>query len=164
MQETLKKHQFALICLALAAATIGVYWQVVNFKFISFDDDWYIYKNSFIKEGLTKGSIAWAFSFVDKAIEQLEKLLQKAPDLANVHRDMAYCLIQKGRYDEAIMQIREYIRLQPDSVADYRAIGNIYLQPNAIEALNKAIGLAKSGGEDKLVRQIQAQLKALESQ
>lgn len=67
MRDTLKKHQFMLICLALAAATIGVYWQVIHFKFVSFDDNWYIYKNNFINDGLTQKSIAWAFSFADQA-------------------------------------------------------------------------------------------------
>ncbi|MGD0571786.1 MAG: tetratricopeptide repeat protein [Sedimentisphaerales bacterium] len=69
MQKILNKYQSILICLVLAGACLGVYWQVRNFEFLSFDDDWYVSNNNYIKEGLTRDSIAWAFSFTNQVAQ-----------------------------------------------------------------------------------------------
>ena len=104
---------------------------------------------------------------LDQAIEQFEKFLQMVPDSAEVHASTAYALLQKGKYNEAIMHIREVIRMQPNSAVAYYMLGDIYRQQgdvlNAVEAFNTAIELAKAGGEEELVRQIQAQRSSLES-
>ncbi len=68
-ENTLKNHRSILICLALAAVTIAVYLQAMTFGFVSFDDDWYVYNNSYIKDGFTRQSIAWAFSFADQVAQ-----------------------------------------------------------------------------------------------
>jgi protein O-mannosyl-transferase len=62
----LKKYQVILICLALAAATIVVYEPARHNGFVGFDDNWYVYNNNYIKNGLTRDSIAWAFSFTNQ--------------------------------------------------------------------------------------------------
>ena len=53
-----------LICIALTLATLAVYYQVVGFKFVEFDDPAYITKNTMVKLGLTAKSIVWAFTSV----------------------------------------------------------------------------------------------------
>lgn len=52
-----------LICLFLVIATLAVYWRVMNYPFINFDDYSYILKNHFVQEGLTWEGLLWAFSF-----------------------------------------------------------------------------------------------------
>jgi len=58
-----------LICLILTFAIFAVYWQVRNHDFVNFDDNYYIYNNPYIQNGLTPQSIAYAFNFV-KEVDQ----------------------------------------------------------------------------------------------
>ncbi|RLC13087.1 MAG: hypothetical protein DRI57_16915 [Deltaproteobacteria bacterium] len=51
-----------LICLFLILATLSVYWQVRDYAFVNFDDNAYIYENPYVRAGLTRESIAWAFT------------------------------------------------------------------------------------------------------
>jgi len=50
------------ICLLLVLITLSVYMQVVSFEFINYDTDRYVYENQYVKTGLTKKGISWAFS------------------------------------------------------------------------------------------------------
>jgi tetratricopeptide (TPR) repeat protein len=54
--------QIWLVCIALAAATLAVYAQVVRFQFVTWDDPGYVYDNPHIAQGVTMPSLAWAFS------------------------------------------------------------------------------------------------------
>src|ERR1051325_10244922 len=51
-----------LICAALAAATLLVYWPVLHSQFINYDDPDYVTENDHVAGGLTWGGVAWAFS------------------------------------------------------------------------------------------------------
>lgn len=51
-----------VVCLILALAVAAIYGQTMNHEFINFDDDVYIYENPYIKDGLTKKNIKWAFT------------------------------------------------------------------------------------------------------
>jgi len=42
--------------------TLAVYWQVLGYDFVNYDDDGYIIENPSVREGLTKKSILWAFT------------------------------------------------------------------------------------------------------
>jgi len=48
-----QKYRIIFVYVVLAIATLGIYWQVRQFEFISFDDNWYIYLNEYVKGGLT---------------------------------------------------------------------------------------------------------------
>ena len=50
------------ICVVLAAMTIGVFGQCVQFNFINFDDDDYVVNNPMVARGLTWQGIGWAFT------------------------------------------------------------------------------------------------------
>jgi len=50
------------LCLALALATLAVYWQTSGHGFIAYDDDQYVYENSIVKAGITASGVAWAFT------------------------------------------------------------------------------------------------------
>jgi hypothetical protein len=51
-----------IICLILGLTTAAVYYQVQSFKFITYDDPYYVYTNPNIQSGITYESIKWAFS------------------------------------------------------------------------------------------------------
>ena len=51
-----------LAALLLALATIALYWPVLHCGFINFDDQDYVTENVHVQNGLTPGSIQWAFS------------------------------------------------------------------------------------------------------
>ena len=56
------RHKEIIICLLLAATTLFVYLQVINYDFVYFDDELYVIDNPNVKAGLSRESIVWAFS------------------------------------------------------------------------------------------------------
>jgi len=50
------------ICLLLFLVTLAVFWPVVEYKFVSYDDPKYITSNPYVQQGLTLESIRWAFN------------------------------------------------------------------------------------------------------
>ncbi|MGE0086978.1 MAG: tetratricopeptide repeat protein [Desulfococcaceae bacterium] len=55
------KNPVILICLLLTMAVLITYLPVRNYDFINFDDTEYITENEYVRKGLTRESIAWAF-------------------------------------------------------------------------------------------------------
>jgi hypothetical protein len=55
-------HTKILICLLLTIATLAAFWEVQDHGFVNFDDDFYIFENLHVIEGLTSKNIKWAFS------------------------------------------------------------------------------------------------------
>jgi tetratricopeptide (TPR) repeat protein len=51
----------------LSVLVTSLYWQVGEFAFVNIDDIQYVYKNSPVLQGLTKESVAWAFTTFDAA-------------------------------------------------------------------------------------------------
>ncbi|UCG56641.1 MAG: tetratricopeptide repeat protein [Phycisphaerales bacterium] len=62
MAKNVKKYRTACICLALAVATLAVFWQVRGHEFVDFDDNLYVYDNDHVKAGLTREGLVWAFT------------------------------------------------------------------------------------------------------
>jgi tetratricopeptide (TPR) repeat protein len=56
-----------LVCLVLILATSAVYWHVTGHDFVLIDDDGYVYENRHVQNGLTSGSMIWAFNATDMA-------------------------------------------------------------------------------------------------
>jgi hypothetical protein len=56
-----------LICLILVTSTIAVYWPVMTFNFVNYDDPDYVTSNSHVLGGLNWRGVVWAFhsSFAD---------------------------------------------------------------------------------------------------
>ncbi|PWU11493.1 MAG: hypothetical protein C5B50_23195 [Verrucomicrobia bacterium] len=54
-------HNSAFIMLALAAATLAVYWPVRHFDFVNYDDGEGVLRCAMIRQGLTWPGVAWAF-------------------------------------------------------------------------------------------------------
>jgi protein O-mannosyl-transferase len=51
-----------LVISALIIVTLGVYWPVHRYDFISYDDPQYVTENSDIQDGITLDGLIWAFS------------------------------------------------------------------------------------------------------
>jgi regulator of sirC expression with transglutaminase-like and TPR domain len=62
MPQQVKKSLVISIYFALAVSSLLVFWQVRNFAFVNYDDDTYISENPHILNGLTAGSVRWAFT------------------------------------------------------------------------------------------------------
>jgi hypothetical protein len=62
MPEQVKKSLVISIYFALAVSALLVFWQVRNFDFVNYDDDFYVYANQHITSGLTFDNIKWALT------------------------------------------------------------------------------------------------------
>ena len=58
------KKTTVLICLGLALAIFGVYWQVHGFDYVNYDDPDYASENPMVIGGISLKSIVWAFTHV----------------------------------------------------------------------------------------------------
>ena len=56
-----------IVSLFLVLITLIAYWQLPSHDFLRFDDNEFITKNIHVHEGITRESIAWAFSITDYA-------------------------------------------------------------------------------------------------
>ena len=56
------KKMRRLTCFALVLVTVAVYWRVVGFEFVNFDDPEYVTENEMVRQGLTLRGIVWAFT------------------------------------------------------------------------------------------------------
>jgi tetratricopeptide (TPR) repeat protein len=54
-----------LIGLGLLFLTLVIYWPVLRFDFVNYDDDKYVTANPHVLAGLTRQSVAWAFHTTD---------------------------------------------------------------------------------------------------
>ena len=54
--------KFFIICLLLITVTLSVFLQVQNHDFVNIDDPHYVSDNPYVKNGLSKGNIIWAFT------------------------------------------------------------------------------------------------------
>jgi tetratricopeptide (TPR) repeat protein len=57
-----QSRSWLLAPLLIICTILTVFWQVSGFEFINFDDPDYVSENPFVIAGLTRASIAWAFS------------------------------------------------------------------------------------------------------
>ena len=51
-----------LLCLLLVAATLAVYWPVIHYDFLTYDDPDYFTHNGHVLGGLTPNNVVWAFT------------------------------------------------------------------------------------------------------
>ncbi len=65
MTPFLSRHRITIICLALAAATMALYWPITRHDFVNIDDPRFIFQNPHTQAGLTRGGVVWAFQTFD---------------------------------------------------------------------------------------------------
>jgi tetratricopeptide (TPR) repeat protein len=56
------KKKRGMICLALAAVTVAVYWRAGGFDFVNYDDPDYVTENPMVQNGLSLRGVIWAFT------------------------------------------------------------------------------------------------------
>ncbi len=61
MNNPLQKNSRVLILVLLAAGTLAVYWPVLKYDFVKYDDDKYVTENPRIEAGITSESVIDAF-------------------------------------------------------------------------------------------------------
>jgi tetratricopeptide (TPR) repeat protein len=52
----------AAVCVALALLVLATFWPVTSHQFVAYDDDEYVVKNPFIREGLGAHTVRWTFT------------------------------------------------------------------------------------------------------
>lgn len=63
MAKNIKVNIYNIIyCLFLTIFILILYWQVLSYDFIAYDDQLYVYKNPYVQSGLSFESVSWAFS------------------------------------------------------------------------------------------------------
>jgi tetratricopeptide (TPR) repeat protein len=62
MNKTSNKPLLLIIHLALALAILAVFFQLLGSDFITFDDAHYVSENPYVRTGLTRDNIIWAFT------------------------------------------------------------------------------------------------------
>ena len=98
---------------------------------------------------------------------ELERALELNPDYTGALDNAAYAYGQLGRHDDAATTYRKLIELQPDSAPTWRNLGIVESRsgrlPEAREAMQRALALARNSGEGELAAQIEAQLRQIEA-
>ncbi len=62
MDKLLNRYKILLIYLALILSAVAVYWQVMNYEFVNYDDPEYVFNNWHVTSGVTYQNFLWAFS------------------------------------------------------------------------------------------------------
>jgi len=55
------RHKAWVFVVVLSTLTFGVYFQVIRFDFVNFDDDTYVTENEVVQKGLTTEGLRYAF-------------------------------------------------------------------------------------------------------
>ena len=96
------------------------------------------------------GTLLCSTARCDEGIQQLKSAVRRSPSVAANLRNLAVALHRAGRLDEAARIYRRTIALQPFSVDDHFALGNVLLglrdAASAIDAFRQALDL---GGSDR---------------
>jgi hypothetical protein len=62
LRMTRDSQRLLLVCLALVALTVAVYWPVLGGCFVDYDDFDYVTRNPQVQAGLTSTGFAWAWT------------------------------------------------------------------------------------------------------
>ncbi|MGB9588257.1 MAG: tetratricopeptide repeat protein, partial [Armatimonadota bacterium] len=62
MKNTYDRRTLAFITLLLVIITLAAFWRVFYCDFLNYDDNYYVTENRWVKEGITLGSVKWAFT------------------------------------------------------------------------------------------------------
>ncbi len=93
---------------------------------------------------------------VEEGLTQVEAAVEIHPKLSFAHYARSNILSDLELLHEALISIREAIRLQPEEVTYYSQLGIIYFQlqrwPEAVAAANRGLALSAEDEECRLVR------------
>jgi tetratricopeptide (TPR) repeat protein len=127
------------IPIILVAINLALFASVRNHDFVNFDDPDYVTDNSVVKQGLTLDGVAWAFTTPYAANWHPLTWLSHMLDI----EDMGNVLTEQGKFDAALKQYREALRINPGLVQAHLNLGVLLgIQDKVDEAiveLNEAL-------------------------
>jgi tetratricopeptide (TPR) repeat protein len=111
------------------------------------------------------GNALFQTGFKDEAITHLNKALEINPNYADAHNNLGNALFQTGHPDEAIAQFKMALEITPDKISMLKNLAIAYVRmgklTDAIPLVEKALALAKSSGDESLVKEITVNLDQL---
>lgn len=98
------------------------------------------------------GNAYQEMGWAELAITHFQIALELAPDrfLAEYHCKLGDSLKNRGRIDEAITSYERAIATNPDYIDGYRAIAQVHIDQNDLEAVNRVYGLAEARNAELL--------------
>lgn len=113
-------------------------------------------------------NLARALAELDKPDEAMKHYIETIrfdPDNSNAHNNLGIILFNKGQLEKATVSFAEAIRLDPMSAGAYYNLGQAMIRQGkpdgGIQAMVKAVNLARTVGNEQLAREIEAQLEGL---
>ena len=87
------------------------------------------------------------------------------PNYADAHNNLGNALFQTGHPDEAIAQFKMALEITPDKISTLKNLAIAYVRmgklTDAIPLVEKALALAKSSGDESMVKEITVNLEQL---
>jgi tetratricopeptide (TPR) repeat protein len=100
-----------------------------------------------------------------EAITHYRKALEINPNYSDVHNNLGNALFQTGHPDEAIAQFKMALEITPDKISTLKNLAIAYVRmgklTDAIPLVEKALALAKSSGDESMVKEITVNLEQL---
>lgn len=101
----------------------------------------------------------------EEAIERHERALALQPDNWGIHNNLALTYARMGRPLDALQEYRAAAELAPDNARVGMHLAVVYAglgrTPQAIRETERALGLARASGDDRLVAELVLQLRTL---
>jgi protein O-mannosyl-transferase len=102
---------------------------------------------------------------VNDGIIQFQKALEINPNYADVHNNLGNALFQIGQADEAIVQFQKALEINPNKISTLKNLAIAYVRKgqltDAIPLVEKALALAKSAGDESMIKEITVNLNRL---
>ena len=101
----------------------------------------------------------------NEAIIHYQKALQTNPNYADAHNNLGNAFLQTGQVDEAIAHYQRALEINPNKINTLQNLASTFEQkgqlPDAISFLQKALTLAKSAGDESMIKEITMNLDRL---
>jgi Tfp pilus assembly protein PilF len=111
------------------------------------------------------GNALFQIGHPDEAIAQFKMALEITPNYSDVHNNLGNALFQTGHPDEAIAQFKMALEITPDKISTLKNLAISYVRTgkltDAIPLVEKALALAKSSGDESMIKEITANLDRL---
>ena len=101
----------------------------------------------------------------DEAVFHYQKTLAINPNHSKAHNNLGNALLQIGRIEEAIYHFQKALEINPNKISTLQNLASAYEQKGqlteAISLIEKALALAKSAGNESMIKEISVNLDRL---
>ena len=106
-----------------------------------------------------------SFGQEEEALIHYKKALENKPNYLEAHIDLGAILLKAGRIDESIYHFQKALEINPNKISTLQKLAGAYEQKgqmtDAIGFVEKALEIAKSVGDELLIREITVNLERL---